>query len=135
MNLIPILMILRALHEYNLLQIEPIYPSIDCVNGVSKIGSPFKSKAFIYLKIFVKVKLLVTQSPLTLCDPMDYSLSNSSVHGTLQTRILEWVVIPFSRGSSQPRNRTWVSCVAGRFVTVSATREAQLLHRIIYVVC
>ena len=56
MNWIPILMILRAVHEYNLLQIEPIYPSIDCVNGVSKIGSPFKSKAFIYLKVFVKVK-------------------------------------------------------------------------------
>ena len=51
---------LRALHEYNLLQKEPIYPSIDCVNGVSKIGSPFKSKAFIYLKIFVKVKLLLS---------------------------------------------------------------------------
>ena len=46
---------------------------------------------------FVKVK--VTQSCLTLCDPMDYT-----VHGILQARILEWVVVPFSRASSQPRD-------------------------------
>ena len=44
--------------------------------------------------------VLVTQSCLTLCDPMDYSSPGSSVHGILQVRILEWVVISFSRGSS-----------------------------------
>ena len=44
-------------------------------------------------------------------------LPGSSVHGTLQARILEWVAIPFSRGSSQPRDGTWVSCTAGRFFT------------------
>ena len=49
----------------------------------------------------------------------------SSVHGILHARILEWVAIPFSRGSSQPRDRTRVSCVAGRFFTDWATREAQ----------
>ena len=48
-------------------------------------------------------KELVTQSCLTLCDPMDYNLPGSSVHGILQARILEWIAIPFSRGSSQPR--------------------------------
>ena len=48
-----------------------------------------------------------------LCDPMDCSLLSSSVHGFLQARILEWVAIPSSRGSSQPRGRTWVSCIAG----------------------
>ena len=58
------------------------------------------------------------QSGPTLCDPMDCSLPGSSVHGILQARILEWVVIPFSRGSSQPRDRTLVSCIAGRFFTV-----------------
>ena len=47
----------------------------------------------------VKVKVLVAQSCSTLCDPMDYT-----VHGILQARTLEWVVIPFSRGYSQPRN-------------------------------
>ena len=42
----------------------------------------------------------------------------SSVHGILQARTLEWVAIPFSRGSSQPRDRTWVSCIAGRLFTL-----------------
>ena len=56
----------------------------------------------------------VTQSCPTLCDPMDYSPPGSSVHGILQVRILEWVAISFSRGSSQPRDRTRVSCIAGR---------------------
>ena len=56
----------------------------------------------------------VAQSCLTLCDPMDYSLQGSSVHGTLQARILEWVAISFSRGSSRPRDQTWVSRTGGR---------------------
>ena len=60
------------------------------------------------------------QSRLTLCDHMDYT-----VHGILQARILESVVFPFSRGSSQPRDPTQVSCIAGRFFTSWATREAQ----------
>ena len=62
-----------------------------------------------------KVKVKVTQSCPTLCYPMDYT-----VHGILQARILEWVAFPFSRGSSQPRDRTQVSCIAG----IRATREA-----------
>ena len=52
----------------------------------------------------VSFKMLVTQSCPTLCNPRDCSLPGSSVHGILQTRMLEWVVIPFSRGSSQPRD-------------------------------
>ena len=51
----------------------------------------------------------------TLCDPMDCSPPGSSVHGILQSRILEWVVMLSSRGSSQPRYRTCVSCTVGRF--------------------
>ena len=50
-----------------------------------------------------------------LCESMDYSSPGSSVHGMLQARILEWVAIPFSRGSSQPRDRIQVSIIAGRF--------------------
>ena len=72
-----------------------------------------------------KVKVLVTQSCPILCDPMDCGLPDSSVHGILQTRILEGVAIPFSRGSSQPRGCTHVSCTAGRFFTVLATRESE----------
>ena len=62
----------------------------------------------------------VTWSCLTLCNPMD----NYTVHGILQARILEWVAIPFSRGSSQPRDQTQVSHIADRFFTSWATREA-----------
>ena len=60
----------------------------------------------------------VTQSCLTLCDPMDCSLPGSSVHGIFQARVMEWVAISFSRGSSQPRDRTWVSLIVGRFFTM-----------------
>ena len=51
------------------------------------------------------VKVLAAQSCPTLCDPVDCSPPGSSVYGILQARILEWVAIPFSRGSSQPRNK------------------------------
>ena len=66
----------------------------------------------------------VAQSCLTLCDPMDYSLPRSSVHGILQARILEWVAISFSRGSSRPRDQTQVSRIVGRCFTIWTTREA-----------
>ena len=59
-----------------------------------------------------------------ICDPMDCNLSGSSVHGILQARILEWVAVPFSRGSSQPRDWTQFSHITGRFFTIWATREA-----------
>ena len=63
-------------------------------------------------RIVMKVKVKVTESCPTLCDPMDYT-----VHGILQARILEWVAIPFSRGSSQSRDQTQVSQIAGGFFT------------------
>ena len=59
-----------------------------------------------------EVKVKVTESCPTLCNPMDYA-----VHGILQARILEWVTFPFSRGSSQPRDQIQVSLMAGRFFT------------------
>ena len=71
-----------------------------------------------------KVKVLVAQWCLTLWNPMYCSPPGSSVQGILQARMLEWVTIPFSRGSCQPRDWTWVSYIAGRFFTVWATREA-----------
>ena len=70
------------------------------------------------------VQVLVVQSCPTLCDPMDCSSPGSSVHGIFQARILEWVAISYSRGSSPPRDWTQVSCVAGQVFTVWATREA-----------
>ena len=65
----------------------------------------------------------VAQSCPTLCDPMACSLQGSSVHGIFQERVLEWVAISFSRGSSRPRDWTQVSRIAGRCFTVWATRE------------
>ena len=69
----------------------------------------------------------VIQSCLTFCDPMDYSPPVSSIHGNFQARILEWVAISFSKGSSQPRGRTLVSHIAGRLFIIWATRESRSL--------
>ena len=68
--------------------------------------------------------VLVVQSCPTLWDPVDCSLPGSSIQRILQARILEWVAIPHSRGSSWLQDQTWVSCTAGRFLTIWATKEA-----------
>ena len=60
---------------------------------------------------------VVTQSCTTLCNPTDCSPPGSSVHGILQTRILEWVAISFSKGSSQPTDQILISCIVGGFFT------------------
>ena len=115
-------------------------PGIHCLGLRSWIRFDFKQSSFRKCYVFLgnslsrKVatscntgslsKSEVTQSCLTLCDPMDYSLQGSSVHGIFQARVLEWVAISFSRGSSRPRDRTQVSHIAGRHFTVWATREA-----------
>ena len=79
----------------------------------------------------MKVKVKVPQPCPALCDPMDYT-----VHGILWARILEWVAVPYSRGSSQPRDQTPVSCIAGRLFTSGATREAlntwEVKHKILF---
>ena len=72
--------------------------------------------------------MLVAQSYLTLWDPMDCSPPGSSVHEIIQTRILEWVNIHFSRRSSWPRDWTQVTCIADSFFTVWAIREAHIEH-------
>ena len=84
----------------------PIHDS-DCSNWRSQCTVQTKRK-----------EVLVTQSSTTFCDPMDFSPTDFSVHGILQARIQESVAIPFFRGSSQPRNQTQVSCVAGRHSTI-----------------
>ena len=67
----------------------------------------------------------VAQSCPTLCDPMDCSLSGSSIHGIFQARMLEWISISFSRGPFHPRNRTQVSRIAGRRFTIWTARKPQ----------
>ena len=88
----------------------------------------FISYMDLLLYIWYMCALSVTQLCPTLWDPMDWSPPGCSVHGILQARILEWVAIPFSRGSSQPRDQkyaSYVSCIAGRFFTTNSTREGQ----------
>ena len=67
----------------------------------------------------MKVKVLIVQLCPTLCNPMDYSPPGSSSPG-------KNVAISFSSRSSQPRDQTWVFCIAGRFFTIRATREVHL---------
>ena len=79
-----------------------------------------QDSTYIYICIYIcAVHTKSLQLCPTLCDPLDYSLPGSSVHGILQARVLEWVSVP-SRGSSQSRDRTCIFCssyIAGRFLT------------------
>ena len=78
---------------------------------------------YLYYKLYSLCVCSVAQLCLTLCDPMDCGLPGSFVHGILQARTLEWVAMPSSRGSSQPRDQTHmscVSCIAGRCFTADS---------------
>ena len=86
--------------------------------ALGKKSVPFLDFILDFIAVQFAVLHLVAQLCLTLCDTMDCSPPGSFLHGILQARILEWVTIPFSRGSSQLRDRTWVSCTAGIFFTV-----------------
>ena len=90
---------------------------------------PLGHKSILYICVSIpslQVKWSeVAQSCPTLCDPVDCSPPGSSIHGILQARILEWVAISFSRGSSWPRDQTQVSCIAGKRFNLWATREAK----------
>ena len=88
---------------------------------------PYEQLAlWIILKLWLEL-LKVTQSCPTFCHAMDYT-----VHGILQARILELVAVPFSRASSQPRDWTQVSLIAGGFFTSWATKEAHLVSYSFY---
>ena len=79
-------------------------------------------------RVMWREKVFITQSFLTLCNPMDYSPPGFSFHGIFPARILEWVAVSFSRASSWPRDWTRVSFIARRFFIIWAAREAQKLH-------
>ena len=83
----------------------------------------------ILYSMYIYCCCLITKSCLILCDPMDCSPPGSFIYGIFQARILEWIAIPFSRGSSQPRDWTQFSCIADRFFTMSHQRYQVLyLH-------
>ena len=83
---------------------------------------------FFRFKKYLLSTCLVAKSCPTLSWPYEWRPPGSSVHGISQTRILEWVVISFSRGSSQPKDQTQVSRTAGRLFTVWATRDFLTLY-------
>ena len=85
---------------------------------------PIPHLFFIELHSCMLSLCVLSQLCPTLCNPMDCSPTGSSVHGISQARILEWVAISFSRGSSWPRDQTQVPCLSGRLFTIWATREA-----------
>ena len=87
------------------------------INEFEHIAYTGLSKIYVVFIFIPNLKVKVTQSCPTLCDPIDCSLPDSSVHGILQASILEWAAVPFYRASSQPRNRTSISCIAGGFLT------------------
>ena len=91
-----------------------------CLFQICRVFFAFDTSCKFFLK--VRHDVLSERHP-TFCNPMVCSPSGSSVHGILQVRLLEWVAIAFSRGSSPSRDRTWVSYIAGRFFTIWATSE------------
>ena len=82
--------------------------------GTAVLGSSFVSMLLLTLAVLWVSHCYVP----SICSPMDCSPTGSSIHGISQARILEWVALPFSRGSSQPRDRTQVFCIAGRLFTI-----------------
>ena len=96
------------------------FKPIITITMISKTSTPKMNE----LLCFLCVCVLVARSCPTLCDPTNCRPPGFSVHGILQARTLEWIAIPFSRGSSWPRDRTLVSCIAGRLFTVWATGKS-----------
>ena len=82
-----------------------------------------KAKKLLFRCVCVRAHVCTHSCP-TLCDPMDCSQPGSSVHGILQARVLEWVANFSSRGSSWPRDWTWISYITGELFIIWATREA-----------
>ena len=102
--------------------VSTLYIWVHFIIHVNNI-SPF------FLFILQKLKLNMNMKLLShvrlFATPMDCSLPGSSVHGIFQAIVLEWIAISFSRGSSQPRDQTQVSCIIDRYFTVWAIREIQ----------
>ena len=87
--------------------------------GLYRIGSRILGTKFLYADfiLMLDILLILHVSSVTLCDPMYCSLPGFSLHGIIPARILEWVAVSFSRGSSRPRDQTAVPALAGRFFT------------------
>ena len=90
---------------------------------------------YIYLQTFIHTYMMLLLSCFShvwLCNPMHCSPPGYSVHGILEARVLEWAVILPSRGSSWRRDRTWASCIAGRFFTTEPLGKSTYIHTYIH---
>ena len=105
------------------------YNKADCYKFILllRVFAVVLKSFLLFLGIPWYVVVVVTKLCPTFCNSMGYSLPGTSVHEISQARILEWVAISFSRVSSQPRDRTGVSHIAGRCFTIWATRETMTL--------
>ena len=108
----------RSTIKFRLVWFQSLCFYFQIMMSLKQSDASFWPNAPSYFYTWVKV----VQSCPTLCNPMDHT----TVHGILQAKILEWVAFPFSRGSSQLRDRTQVSHIVGRHFTVWATREVLL---------
>ena len=105
--------------------LDRIHASMLFSQIIPSLHSPTKSKSLFYKANFLLKRVSESQPVVSdSWNPMDCSRPGSSIHGILQARVLECVAISFSRGSSQPRNQTRVSCITGRFFTNWAMRKA-----------
>ena len=100
-----------------------------CPHNKERISSLNKIEIKFGLSTIRQMCVLVAQSCLALCNPMDCSPPGSSVRGILQARMLEWVAISFSRGSSWPRDGTRVSWISGRLFTIWDNTDTKKFHR------
>ena len=123
-----------ALCIYTEFQLMPSFPSFSLPHPPLQTPSPLwvlrgssvlstLLSCFAFTRNYLGLWKVKSLSHVRLCDPMDCSLPGFSVHGIFQARVLEWVVISFSRGSFWPRDRTQVSCIAGRRFSLWATRK------------
>ena len=108
------------------LPLEEIWKLSHTPKGFGTQGSPTSRPLCIIILQAWFCRLLLLSRVQLFAVPWTYSLPGSSLHGILQARILEWIAVPFSRGSFWPRDWTWVSCIAGRFFTIWATRGCLL---------
>ena len=105
---------------------HPLPPTLEKLSSMILIPGALKGTTALGYshKNYYRETMWVAQLCPTLCDPIDYNPPGPSVHGILQARILEWVAILFSRGSSWPRDQTQVSCITDWLFTIWAIREA-----------
>ena len=114
------------------LQYSGLENSMDSM-GLQRVGHDWATFTFTVPRMCVCSQCLacvcahMLQLCLTICDPMNYSPPGFSIHGTPKARLLEWISMPFSRGSSWPRAWTLISFITGRSSTNGATGEALLL--------